>query len=205
MKGHLLLITLVLNLSPITPCETDDCSCGDWLYDECGHVTPVQALHTATLEECFNNCQLFASFGQCTYYNFLTHNGAHANCLLYNTNAKTYLGTCPVYGQPLYDADGNVLMENCGKFEKGGCKECQNYDATPCGGFHNIDCLLEDVPIKQIEDVSPKENCAAQCREVDGARYSVYNHESYLCECYAAGTRECAQIMVEVDIGTVDC
>ena len=40
---------------------------------------------------------------------------------------------------------------------------------------------------------------------VDGAGYSTYNAESKLCECYESGVRECNYVMVEQDIGTVDC
>ena len=55
--------------------------------------------------------QIFASFDQCNFFTFSINSQAHDNCLLFNNDAKTYLETCPVYAQPLYDADGNELME----------------------------------------------------------------------------------------------
>ena len=39
-------------------CDTGDCSCGDWYYDECGVHTPSQALHVGGIQECFDNCQV---------------------------------------------------------------------------------------------------------------------------------------------------
>jgi len=204
MKYSVFLIFLISGLRNIRGCETDDCSCGDWYYDECGIHTPSQSLHVGGVQECFDNCQLFGSFGQCNFFTFDINHGGHDNCNLYASNAKAFLESCSVYGQPLYDSDGYQLMESCGRAQLG-CRECQNYKATPCGGFRSLDCLLTQAPIHHFEDVSPKQECANLCRTESGARYSLYDSEALYCECYDSGTRECARVMVELEIGTVDC
>merc|ERR1711874_15827 len=204
MQLFVWLLVQIVIIPLISGCETEDCSCGDWYYDDCGVHTPSQALHAGGLQECLDTCALFASFGQCNFFTFDISDGAHDNCLLYTHSAETFLKTCPVYGQPLYDTDGSTLMEHCGE-DVVGCTECQNYSATPCGGFRSLDCLLTHAPIHHYEHVAPKEECANLCRNVDGARYSLYNSESLYCECYDSGVRECALVMVEQEVGTVDC
>merc|ERR1711872_351449 len=189
MRGLLFSALQVFRILGASAC-TDDCTCGDWYFDNCGRHVSSQSIHTGSFEE----CSLYQTFGQCSYFTFDINQDVHDTCKLYNHDPQKFLESCGVYGQPLFDSHGNPLTES----------ECHNHSENPCGGFRNLDCILTHAPIRHFENIAQKEKCAMECRKVPGASYSVHNAESKLCECYNSGTRECAFIMVDQD-GTVDC
>merc|ERR1711970_408732 len=184
MRSQVFIFIQVLVISCTYSCETADCDCGDWFYDNCHAPPSTIAVHADSLQECSANCKVFASMDQCKYYTY-DINGYHdENCLLYQTSPDNLLQACGIQGQPLYNSAGeSITTESCA--------------SDPCRGYRSLDCLLTSFPVSSSWESSGEE-CAAMCRG-GAATYSVYTQESTRCECYDSGERECAYLMLDLE------
>merc|ERR1712013_289920 len=115
-----IFISLVL-ASTVTSIEL---GCGDYSYNICHDPPANQELHVGSLEECIQNCDLFATFDQCDY-------------LLY-WEVDKYLNACGVIGQPITNdgTTGGTCIEGpnneCAATCNGACQDCS---AESCNGY----------------------------------------------------------------------
>merc|ERR1711872_681227 len=109
MRWSINIFLQVLLVSCSTGCGTDDCSCGDWYYDNCHNPSPSLQIHVDNLPMCSENCKLFATMGQCSFFIFDLFGNQDENCVLYSEPPETLLNSCGVVGQPLYNTGGEEL------------------------------------------------------------------------------------------------
>jgi len=90
-----------------------DFGCDDYSYNLCHDPPATQELHVGNLEECIQNCDLFASFDQCDYLMYYGDNGPDENCKIISgpdapeVEMAKYLSACGLIGQGI-TTDGNI-------------------------------------------------------------------------------------------------
>merc|ERR1719341_1342499 len=91
LKAVLILAALGLVYSENSHCSAfggtngndgRDCTCGDKAFSDCLEPVTDDQIHTANLEECKFQCDLFASFGACDWFIYVTA-GMDENCHLF--------------------------------------------------------------------------------------------------------------------------
>merc|ERR1712013_836301 len=83
-----IFISLVL-ASTVTSIEL---GCGDYSYNICHDPPANQELHVGSLEECIQNCDLFATFDQCDYLLYW-ETGPDENCKINISTPAELLGS----------------------------------------------------------------------------------------------------------------
>merc|ERR1712123_100712 len=79
--------------------------CGDFSFTNCHDPQPSQDLHVDTLEECIQNCDIFATFNSCDYITYI--DGPNENCKIMvgpgtpQQEMNNYLEACGMTGQPM--------------------------------------------------------------------------------------------------------
>merc|ERR1719481_1393160 len=151
-----MILTILISVVFATTVFSADFGCGDYSYNLCHDPPANQELHVGSLAECIQNCDLFATFGQCDYLLYWEPgSGPDENCKIIsgpgsNTEEMAkYLGQCGVIGQPMTDngdqggnciwSGENVCPAVCGNK----CQDCTN---DPCNGVRETNCLMEDTP-----------------------------------------------------------
>merc|ERR1712013_21183 len=161
-----IFISLVL-ASTVTSIEL---GCGDYSYNICHDPPANQELHVGSLEECIQNCDLFATFDQCDYLLYW-ETGPDENCKIISGpgSAKEemdkYLNACGVIGQPITN-DGTT---------GGTCIEGPNNEcAATCLTY----CTLN--------------------QQSNPWQYVAYDQESKECICYEKPDHTCSvQVVIQ--------
>merc|ERR1712098_984817 len=175
-----MILTILISVVFATTVFSADFGCGDYSYNLCHDPPANQELHVGSLAECIQNCDLFATFGQCDYLLYWEPgSGPDENCKIIsgpgtNTDEMAkYLGQCGVIGQPMTDngdqggnciwSGDNVCPAVCGN-------KCQDY--TTCFQF----CRLQMTS--------------------NPWTYFAYNQESKECICYEQAKHTCSMTVV---------
>merc|ERR1712179_283995 len=89
--------------------------CDDYSYNLCHDPPANQELHVGSLEECIQNCDLFATFDQCDYLLYW-ETGPDENCKITSgpgtakEEMDNYLNACGVIGQPMTNDGFNMVL-----------------------------------------------------------------------------------------------
>merc|ERR1711915_968219 len=176
--SDMFLMNLIFAVSSVTV-SVQSLSCSDYVVNTCYDPPATEALHARSLDECKQNCYLFASFDECTFFTYTDFN-IDENCKLFEASLQSWLDTCNIHGQPVKDKNGR--------------------------GFAKFDCGFIDGghPVETIDESLSFEECQIRCIEAS-TNYMLYYHEEALCECYPAGERSCASRAVEDWVDIDDC
>merc|ERR1711934_1229887 len=108
-----LLISQVGSVWQCNPTNRD-CSCSDFSYRDCLEPVGDEQIHTANLEECIFQCDLFASFGACDWLLFDQTNGMDENCHLFGPGEEPmedYINSCNLRGHPTRDINNECYID----------------------------------------------------------------------------------------------
>merc|ERR1719483_526010 len=196
MKLCIIFILAVLTLE--SDACSQDCGCSDFVVARCHDPPSVENIHTTDIHECKQTCDVFSSFGECSFFQFTTEH-VDENCKMIQLDMSTWMDACDTQGQALKDSDGKCLSKDCSKFDTdidscpSGCVSCES--PVPCAGFVEYDCSPMGVPTLTVDDVDYEE-CQKRCISEGSASFMLYYKEEAVCECYATGERSCSSFAV---------
>merc|ERR1719449_497615 len=72
-------LSILISLALAATVASVEFGCGDYSYNECHDPPANQELHVGSLDECIQNCDLFATFDQCDYLLYW-ETGPDENC-----------------------------------------------------------------------------------------------------------------------------
>ncbi|XP_023324331.1 uncharacterized protein LOC111698277 isoform X2 [Eurytemora carolleeae] len=123
----ILYLLILANTEASSSCVKQDCECKDFISNGCENPLSTSEVHADSIPTCLTNCKIFSSINLCEFALFQEPTQIHENCLaIGDEDVDIFLNTCQNHGQPLYDSEGNELMEDCDLCEN--CKNCK-----PCG------------------------------------------------------------------------
>jgi len=179
-----------------------DFGCDDYSYNLCHDPPATQELHVGNLEECIQNCDLFASFDQCDYLMYYGDNGPDENCKIISgpdapeVEMNKYLSACGVIGQGI-TIDGIFnhtcvampeLVPKCTQVNCPDCQNCSSPNAKTCSGYRETQCLIKDTPGETSPGQLPNYDACFQFCHLNMKsspwNYLAYNQESQECICY---------------------
>merc|ERR1719278_2280776 len=95
---------LFSQVESVYQCNPDnrDCFCTDFSYRDCLEPVGTEQIHTANLEECIFQCDLFASFGACDWLLLDQTDGMDNNCHIFAAveTIDEYINSCNLRGHP---------------------------------------------------------------------------------------------------------
>jgi len=209
-----LLISQVGSVWQCNPTNRD-CSCSDFSYRDCLEPAGDEQIHTANLEECIFQCDLFASFGACDWLLFDQTNGMDENCHLFGPGEEPmedYINSCNLRGHPTRDINNECYIDPATPgsdplgFCKaggtgqcpGGCKTCDTGDV--CSKIHETECTMEDPGTDNSNSAPTEAGCNLFCTQegVNGkVSYLTYDQREETCVCYPVGKRDCNNIIMK--------
>merc|ERR1711990_747724 len=215
LLGSLALI--VRHVESVQECNPDnkDCACSDFSYEGCYTPTGGDATHVNNLEECIEQCDLFATFGMCAWLRFNQVNGEDENCHLYapeGESMKDYLDSCNTRARPTRNTENTCYIDNTDKTGfcdnpsicPGGCKTCDVDDTTdPCNGVRMTECAYKEDGTDASNSMSNEEGCSLFCTQrgvMYDATYLTYAVREEKCFCYPKGNRECENVVLKQGI-----
>jgi len=200
-----ILISLVL-ASAVSSIEL---GCGDYSYNLCHDPPANQELHVGSLEECIQNCDLFATFGQCDYLLYWEA-GPDENCKIISGpgSAKeemdNYLNACGVIGQPLTSNGfkNGTCIEGPNNECSATCTEgCQDCSADSCNGYRETQCLMQGNPGEHTNGIPEYISCMGFCigqMTSNPFKYVTFDQESNECTCYEIPDHKCSiQVVIQ--------
>merc|ERR1719216_408364 len=134
LKALLILAAIGLVFSENSHCSANnanrDCTCGDKAFFDCIEPVTDDQIHTADFEECKFQCDLFASFGACDWFLFVTA-GPDENCHLFGPGKESmadYLSSCNLVGGALRNSEDKCIEDvpycTSAGICPGGCAKC---------------------------------------------------------------------------------
>lgn len=217
LGGFALIVSHVESVQECDP-HNSDCFCTDFSYEGC-NLPPGgdQSSHANTLEECIDQCDLFATIGACDWLRFNQVQGEDENCHIYaptRESMKVYLDTCNKRGRPTRDPQKTCYIDSsvpgansfCDDSEKcpGGCKTCDVDDATDvCNGIRETECAYKENAGDDSFTMPSEDTCSFFCalRGVEyDATYLTYTKMEEQCFCYPKGNRECENVVLKQGI-----
>merc|ERR1719220_408714 len=107
---------LFSQVESVYQCNPDnrDCFCTDFSYRDCLEPVGTEQIHTANLEECIFQCDLFASFGACDWLLFDQTDGMDNNCHIFAAveTIDEYINSCNLRGHPTRDTDNKCYIDS---------------------------------------------------------------------------------------------
>merc|ERR1719273_522550 len=81
---------------------------------DCLEPVGTEQIHTANLEECIFQCDLFASFGACDWLLFDQTDGMDNNCHIFAAveTIDEYINSCNLRGHPTRDTDNKCYIDS---------------------------------------------------------------------------------------------
>jgi len=204
-----LIVSQVESLYECDPTRRD-CSCSDFSYKDCQEPVTEDQIHTANLEECIFQCDLFHSFGACDWFLYDQTDGMDENCHLFGPGRepmKDYLNSCNDRGRPTRDIDNTCYIDPlndpvhfCDSADRcpGGCKTCAADDI--CDKIHETECTMETEGTDNSNSAPTAEGCNYFCTAegLSGdVSYLVYSLREERCVCHYTGKRFCNNIVME--------
>jgi len=211
-----LIVSQVESLWPCNPVNRD-CSCSDFSYKDCIEPVTDDKIHTADLEQCIFQCDLFASFGACDWFLFDQTDGGDENCHLFGPGKESledYISSCNLRGQPTRDINNQCYIdpENTEVDEDpfgfckaggtaqcpGGCKTCDTTDV--CSAIHETECTMVDPGTDNSDSAPTEAGCNLFCTQegVSGdVSYLTFDQREEKCVCYPVGKRSCNNIIMK--------
>merc|ERR1712106_972899 len=189
-----------------------DLGCGDFSYNICHDPPAAQELHVGTLEECIQNCDIFATFDSCDYIIYF-EKGPDENCKIISGTGTPeeemaiYMAACSVTGQPM-TTTGENDGENGGQCVAGPLAECASTCKNPpcvdcskddCRGYKGSECNQNGPPGETIDQSASYEACQTICTLQMGSNpwtYLTYDKEQAECICYEDSTFTCTHQVV---------
>jgi len=221
-KVMLLLGTFALIVSYVECVQecnphNSDCFCSDFSYEGCEVPPGDQSTHTNTLEECIEQCDLFATIGACDWLRFNQVQGEDENCHIYaptRESMKEYLDSCNKRGRPTRNTEKTCYIDSslpgassfCDDPARcpGGCKTCDVDDATdPCNGIRETECAYREDGTDDSNTMPSEDGCSFFCslRGVEyDATYLTFAKREEKCFCYPKGDRFCDNVVLKQGI-----
>merc|ERR1719209_2300929 len=205
---------LFSQVESVYQCNPDnrDCFCTDFSYRDCLEPVGTEQIHTANLEECIFQCDLFASFGACDWLLFDQTDGMDNNCHIFAAveTIEEYINSCNLRGHPTRDTDNKCYIDSttagADLFCKaggtpqcpGGCRTCNAEDV--CSKIHETECTMEDPGTDHSSSAPTEEGCSLFCTQLGlngEASYVTFEQIEENCRCYPVGKRDCNNIIME--------
>merc|ERR1712112_350918 len=172
-------------------------------------ISLALAATVASLDECIQNCDLFATFDQCDYLLYW-ETGPDENCKIISgpgtkeEEMDKYLTACRVTGQAM-TADGDKNGEciegpndECAISCSSNCRDCST---DKCNGYRGTQCQMNDNPGETSDKVPDYSVCLSFCTnqmQSNPWTYVAYDKESQECICYAKPDHTCSvQVVIQ--------
>jgi len=185
--------------------------CGDFSYNVCHDPPAAQELHVGTLDECIQNCDIFAEFDSCDYIIYFEQ-GPDENCKIISgpgtkeVEMANYLEACSVVGQPMTtsgDNDGTTCIEGPAEECAAACASkptgCVDCTANECSGYKGSECTLNGSPGETGDKGFGYDICLTFCTlqmTSNPWKYLSYDKEQEECICYEDPTFTCSHQVV---------
>merc|ERR1712123_194385 len=186
-----------------------DLGCGDFSYNVCHDPPAAQELHVGSLEECIQNCDIFATFDSCDYIIYFEQ-GPDENCKIISGTGTPeeemaiYLAACGVTGQPLTTTGefrGQCVespADECppASICADGCLDCT---VDKCKGYKESECAHTGNPGETGDKDLPYSACMSFCTlqmKSNPWTYMTYDKEQAECICYEDPGSSCSHQVV---------
>merc|ERR1712212_1110088 len=146
-KNYKMSFCIFISLVLASAVSSIELGCGDYSYNLCHDPPANQELHVGSLEECIQNCDLFASFDQCDYLLYW-ETGPDENCKIITSDGTT-AGTC-------IEGPNDECAAGC----TAGCQDCT---ADSCNGYRETQCQMEDNPGESSDLPPDYATCLTYC------------------------------------------
>merc|ERR1712123_513633 len=186
-----IMVFVVLTSLAVFATAVSGLGCGDFSYGICHDPPAAQELHVGTLEECIQNCDIFATFDSCDYIIYF-EKGPDENCKIISgpgtkeEEMAIYLEACSVTGQPLTTTG----------VAGGPCVDCS---ADKCKGYKGSECTHTGNPGETGDLGLDYKTCLTFCTLQMNSNpwtYLTYDKEQEECICYEDSNYTCSHQVV---------